>query len=216
MFFLHKSRLARVGRLAGVAFLLATLALPTAATPVVSTPHTLAPLPLRQAVRSAWDAHPQSRQTEALLAASQARLDAARRPLYNPEVDIDAEREGIDRTTTAGLSLTLDGPQAHYLGSVMRLGPGDQVKLFDDRTGEWLAEVKEAGRKRVGLTITARLREREQVPDLWLLFAPIKRAVIVSPTRLRPASVTSASHSPVRSSNNFTRSPAPRRITDPR
>jgi cobalt-zinc-cadmium efflux system outer membrane protein len=108
MFVRRMSRLIRVGRLAGVAWLLASLALPTAATPVVSSPDSLAPLPLRQAVRSAWEAHPQSRQTEAILAAAQARLEAARRPLYNPEVDLDAEREGVDRTTTAGLSLTLD------------------------------------------------------------------------------------------------------------
>ena len=84
----------------------------------------------------------------------------------------------VEQILSDGLSLTLEGPQAHYLGSVMRLGAGDRVKLFDDRTGEWLAEVTEAGRKRVGLTITARLREREQVPDLWLLFAPIKRGRI--------------------------------------
>ena len=84
----------------------------------------------------------------------------------------------VEQLLFDGLSLSLDGPQAHYLGSVMRLGVGDQVKLFDDRTGEWLAEVTEAGRKRVGLTIATRLREREQVPDLWLLFAPIKRGRI--------------------------------------
>jgi 16S rRNA (uracil1498-N3)-methyltransferase len=50
--------------------------------------------------------------------------------------------------------------------------------LFDDATGEWLAELVEAGRKRVTLTICKRLRERETVPDLWLLFAPIKRGRI--------------------------------------
>ena len=107
MFVRRTPRLPRVGRLAGLAWLLASLALPTAATPLAS-PSSLAPLPLRQAVRSAWEAHPQSRQTEAILAAAHARVDAAGRPLYNPEVDLDAEREGVDRTTTAGLSLTLD------------------------------------------------------------------------------------------------------------
>jgi 16S rRNA (uracil1498-N3)-methyltransferase len=61
---------------------------------------------------------------------------------------------------------------------VLRLGSGDRVKLFDDRTGEWLAEIGEAGRKRVTLTVGERLRDREAVPDLWLLFAPIKRGRI--------------------------------------
>ena len=58
-------------------------------------------------------------------------------------------------------------------------GPGDQVKLFDDRTGEWLAEIAEAAARSASLLASAtRLRERETVPDLWLLFAPIKRGRI--------------------------------------
>ena len=75
-------------------------------------------------------------------------------------------------------SLTLEGPPANYLGTVLRLGPGAQVKLFDDETGEWLAEIAEAGRKRVSLAVSRHLRPREAVPDLWLLFAPIKKGRI--------------------------------------
>ena len=77
-----------------------------------------------------------------------------------------------------GATLTLDGGPANYLGNVLRLGPGAEVKLFDDRTGEWLAEIAEAGRKKVTLSVTRHLRDREPVPDLWLLFAPIKRGRI--------------------------------------
>jgi 16S rRNA (uracil1498-N3)-methyltransferase len=84
----------------------------------------------------------------------------------------------VDRTLAHGESLTLDGAPANYLGNVLRLGPGAQVKLFDDRTGEWLAEIAEAGKKRVTLAVTQHLRPREPVPDLWLLFAPIKRGRI--------------------------------------
>jgi 16S rRNA (uracil1498-N3)-methyltransferase len=60
----------------------------------------------------------------------------------------------------------------------MRLRAGDPVRLFDDRTGEWLAEVQDAGKRAITLAVTARLREREAVPDLWLLFAPIKKGPI--------------------------------------
>jgi 16S rRNA (uracil1498-N3)-methyltransferase len=81
----------------------------------------------------------------------------------------------VDQALGAGMSVTVDG---NYLASVLRLGPGEKVKLFDDRTGEWLAEIAEAGKKRVTLTVGELLREREQVPDLWLLFAPIKRGRI--------------------------------------
>ncbi|HEX8625754.1 MAG TPA: 16S rRNA (uracil(1498)-N(3))-methyltransferase [Allosphingosinicella sp.] len=77
-----------------------------------------------------------------------------------------------------GATLILDGPSANYLGNVLRLGPGARVKLFDDRTGEWLAEIVEAGKKRVTLAVATHLRAREPVPDLWLLFAPIKRGRI--------------------------------------
>jgi 16S rRNA (uracil1498-N3)-methyltransferase len=84
----------------------------------------------------------------------------------------------VEEVLVEGANLTLDGAQANYLCAVMRLGQGAQVKLFDDRTGEWLAEIVEAGKKRVSLRTVQHLREREQVPDLWLLFAPIKRGRI--------------------------------------
>ncbi|MDB5721845.1 MAG: rRNA ((1498)-N(3))-methyltransferase [Alphaproteobacteria bacterium] len=84
----------------------------------------------------------------------------------------------VDRELAEGLALTLDGPQAHYLSAVMRLGAGDRVKLFDDISGEWLAEINEAGKKKLSVTVAERLRPREPVPDLWLLFAPIKRGRI--------------------------------------
>ena len=84
----------------------------------------------------------------------------------------------VDQALAEGAALTLEGAPANYLASVLRLGPGAAVKLFDDRSGEWLAEIVEAGRKRVVLTVARHLRERESVPDLWLLFAPIKRGRI--------------------------------------
>lgn len=84
----------------------------------------------------------------------------------------------VDQPLAAGAGLELTGNAAQYLGAVLRLGPGDRVKLFDDRSGEWLAEIIEAGRKRVTVTISARLKPREEVPDLWLVFAPLKRGRI--------------------------------------
>jgi 16S rRNA (uracil1498-N3)-methyltransferase len=81
----------------------------------------------------------------------------------------------VTQELSQGLSLTVNG---NYLAAVLRLGSGDRVKLFDDRTGEWLAEIAEAGKKRVTLIVGERLRLRETVPDLWLAFAPIKRGRI--------------------------------------
>lgn len=71
--------------------------------------------------------------------------------------------------------LRLDGPQGHYLAGVMRVKAGDPVRLFDDVSGEWLATVAQAGRRDVTLNVTEKLAERETVPDLWLVAAPLKK-----------------------------------------
>ncbi|HWT11742.1 MAG TPA: 16S rRNA (uracil(1498)-N(3))-methyltransferase [Allosphingosinicella sp.] len=84
----------------------------------------------------------------------------------------------VEETLALGTMLTLEGPPANYLANVLRLKPGSQVKLFDDRTGEWLGELVAGGKKRATLAVTRHLRPREPVPDLWLLFAPIKRGRI--------------------------------------
>ncbi len=64
--------------------------------------------PVRQALRAAWQQHPSYRATEAQLAAARARLDAAGQPLYNPELEFSGDDEGGERTTSAGINLTLD------------------------------------------------------------------------------------------------------------
>ena len=84
----------------------------------------------------------------------------------------------VDAALSQDLALELAGAPAHYLGTVLRLDPGSEVKLFDDHSGEWLAQVEASGRKRVALRVVRQLRAREPVPDLWLLFAPIKRGRI--------------------------------------
>ncbi len=78
----------------------------TAAEATTST--TTAPAPIKQALQSAWRNHPNSRITESLLAAARARADAAGRPLYNPELELVSDKEGTDRTNTAGLSMAID------------------------------------------------------------------------------------------------------------
>lgn len=74
--------------------------------------------------------------------------------------------------------LRIDGPPAHYLIQVMRMKAGDPVKLFDDRTGEWLGVAQAVGKRDLVLDVTDKLREREPVPDLWLCAAPIRKGRI--------------------------------------
>lgn len=75
-----------------------------------------------------------------------------------------------------GVAVELDAGQANYLGNVMRLGLGSEVLLFDGVSGEWLARISDAGRKRMTLVAERRTRAQEAVPDCLLAFAPVKRA----------------------------------------
>ena len=74
-----------------------------------------------------------------------------------------------------GVRVDLDAGQANYLGNVMRLGEGAELLAFDGSSGEWLARISEAGKKRMALTVERRTREPEAIPDVWLAFAPVKR-----------------------------------------
>ena len=75
-----------------------------------------------------------------------------------------------------GASVELEAGQANYLGNVLRLGIGAELLLFDGSSGEWLARIAEAGKKRMALAVERRTREPETIPDVWLAFAPVKRA----------------------------------------
>jgi 16S rRNA (uracil1498-N3)-methyltransferase len=86
-----------------------------------------------------------------------------------------APRLFVEAPLTEGGEVYVTGPQAHYLLSVMRLKQGAPVKLFDDSSGEYLATVTNAGKRDLLLTIKARLRAREAVPDLWLCQALIRK-----------------------------------------
>jgi 16S rRNA (uracil1498-N3)-methyltransferase len=77
---------------------------------------------------------------------------------------------------TEGATVELDSSQANYLGNVLRLGPGAELLVFEGSSGEWLAHIAEAAKKRMTLSVERRTREPETIPDVWLAFAPVKRA----------------------------------------
>ena len=68
--------------------------------------------------------------------------------------------------------------QAHYLRNVLRLGPGDELALFNGRDGEWRARIESADKKAATLALVEQTRPQRNEPDVWLVFAPIKRARI--------------------------------------
>jgi 16S rRNA (uracil1498-N3)-methyltransferase len=75
-----------------------------------------------------------------------------------------------------GAVVNLDAAQANYLGNVMRLGAGAELLVFDGQSGEWLARIAEVGKKRKALSVERSARAQEKAPDVWLAFAPVKRA----------------------------------------
>ena len=71
---------------------------------------------------------------------------------------------------------TCDANQTNYLASVLRLDTDSTLLVFNGRDGEWLAEVAEVGRRAVSLRAVKRVRPQYAGPDLWYLFAPLKRS----------------------------------------
>ena len=86
-----------------------------------------------------------------------------------------APRLFVSEPLSEGAQVVLEGPQAHYLARVMRVAPGDPVVLCDDLTGEWAARVVRSDKRRIELLAAICLRPREEVPDLWLCPALLKK-----------------------------------------
>jgi 16S rRNA (uracil1498-N3)-methyltransferase len=87
-------------------------------------------------------------------------------------------RVHVDQPLTDTHSVRLSGGQAHYLGHVMRLVPGDPVLLFNGAEGEWLARIEAQGRIECTLALLERIREPRPEPGPWLAFAPVKKDAI--------------------------------------
>jgi 16S rRNA (uracil1498-N3)-methyltransferase len=76
----------------------------------------------------------------------------------------------------ADQSITLSTDQSHYLIRVMRRHAGDAVILFNGRDGEWRGIITDAHKSTCRLMLDGQLREQLSEPDIWLAFAPIKKA----------------------------------------
>ncbi|MEM1045911.1 MAG: 16S rRNA (uracil(1498)-N(3))-methyltransferase [Pseudomonadota bacterium] len=82
----------------------------------------------------------------------------------------------VDAALSPGASVALQKDQLHYLVSVMRLGPGAEILVFNGRDGEWTATLSEASKKRGLLTIENCLRPQTPASRLDYCFAPLKQA----------------------------------------
>jgi 16S rRNA (uracil1498-N3)-methyltransferase len=92
-----------------------------------------------------------------------------------PQHDFRQPRLFVDATLAEGATVALEHSQSNYLGNVLRLAAGDTVLVFNGRDGEWQGSI--AGRKRPdSLTILARARPQDRLPDIAYVFAPLKHA----------------------------------------
>jgi 16S rRNA (uracil1498-N3)-methyltransferase len=107
--------------------------------------------------------------------------------------DFRSPRLYVEGALASGTEITLGKAQAHYLGNVLRLKPGDGVLVFNGRDGEWRATIS-AG-KRPALLIGEQVRPQTAPLDLHYLFAPLKherldymvqKAVEMGVSRLQP------------------------------
>ncbi len=81
----------------------------------------------------------------------------------------------IESALNAGAELALDEPQARHVGTVLRLDAGDTLRVFNARDGEWRARVSAKTKRGMSVSVQSKLREARAVPDLDLLFTPVKR-----------------------------------------
>ena len=82
----------------------------------------------------------------------------------------------VDHPLVAGQSVPLTVEQSHYLFRVMRKGVGEKLEVFNGVDGEWSAEIIQAGRKSGILLCRNISRPLVLPPDLWLMFAPLKKS----------------------------------------
>ena len=81
----------------------------------------------------------------------------------------------VKNTLTKSTSIELTPDAAHYVTSVMRLGVGDPLILFNGRDGEWEGSIRRAKRKSCIVDLVRLLRSQTVDPDVWMAVAPIKR-----------------------------------------
>ncbi len=82
----------------------------------------------------------------------------------------------IDDGLAAGAELILPREASHYLVTVMRLDEGAEVRLFNERDGEWRCIIAGAHRKAAAVEVVEQLRQASPPPDIDYLFAPLKSA----------------------------------------
>jgi 16S rRNA (uracil1498-N3)-methyltransferase len=81
----------------------------------------------------------------------------------------------IDAVLQIGGVIACTLEQAHYLVNVLRIKKGDEVYVFNGRDGEFCTIVASLGKKECLLEVKSLYKKFAKSPDVWLLFAPLKK-----------------------------------------
>lgn len=92
------------------------------------------------------------------------------------ETDTRTPRLFVEDPLAAQASVRLDGQSCHYLMHVLRKKPGDAVRLFNGRDGEWQADISHISKGALSLNCRAQSRPQRTEPGPHLLFTPLKKA----------------------------------------
>lgn len=81
----------------------------------------------------------------------------------------------INQNLAAGATVVPETAQVHYLTNVLRLTNGDEICVFDGKSGEYVCRPEFIGKKNCVLNVGEKIRDFYACPDIWLLFAPVKK-----------------------------------------
>lgn len=94
----------------------------------------------------------------------------------------------VEQKLSLDAEVILNQAQSHYLSNVLRMSVEEELKCFDNQSGEYIAKISESTKKACMVKIIGQTRVFEQSPDIWLLFAPVKKDktdfIIASATEL--------------------------------
>ena len=81
----------------------------------------------------------------------------------------------VTQTISSNLIIYIKNKQHHFLKNVLRIKINDKINIFDNKTGEWEANIATINRDNIVLRVIKNLHVFKKSPNIWLLFAPIKQ-----------------------------------------
>ncbi len=81
----------------------------------------------------------------------------------------------LNQKIASGTTLQPEDAQIHYLLNVLRLTSEDEICIFGGESGEFVCNIDIIGKKRCLLHVKEKIRDFYACPDIWLLFAPVKK-----------------------------------------